>query len=84
MYDSSLIGQQWAASIAAIDKKIKEETDKYGLDYMLEIDDLLEQRKRLVTALYESGELTTTHTEDTGIFLHDKDWRGYKIHDDDS
>lgn len=55
MYDSSLIGRQWAARIAAIDKALATES----MDYMGDIDDLLEQRKRLTDALFYSGEVPT-------------------------
>lgn len=59
MYSSSLIGQQWWAAIDHIDAVLGEEFQANGLDYMPDIDDLLDRRKRLTDALKHSGELPT-------------------------
>lgn len=55
MYDSSIIGRQWASRIRQIDCELRKTDPAYGL----EIDALLEQRKRLQDALFYSGELPT-------------------------
>ncbi len=55
MYGSSLIAWQWASRIAAIDNELRAIDPAYGVD----IDELLEQRKAILDALFYSGELPT-------------------------
>jgi hypothetical protein len=80
MYGSSLIGLQWEAAIAGIDGALEHEVREHGLDYMLDIDDLLERRHRLKTAIdqaHMTGELPMVHEpSDRGTELHDPEALG--------
>jgi len=80
MYSSSLVGLQSEAAIAGIESALEKEINENGLDYMLEIDDLLDRRHRLMTAVSQahvSGELPIAdETDDGGTEIHNPEGLG--------